>query len=187
MEKKSSVLAYPENLNFEFLGVEFMRLHEHGQAIISRSKCSVNLSKRAFPFIIDRFLEENFNNFQLTDFMYLRAKGFHGPYLSSNLSSKNYKKILSKNLSREVQNELAKERVDTPKINPESLDRFNYFLDLILNRRSLCFKLNRTIKNKQEKGNKFEHEWSHALNEYHEYLIFSIDADECFTLILAYD
>ena len=37
MEKKISVLAYPENLNFEFLGVEFMRLHEHGQAIISRS------------------------------------------------------------------------------------------------------------------------------------------------------
>ena len=34
---------------------------------------------------------------------------------------------------------------------------------------------------------KFEHEWSHALNEYHEFIIFSLEANECFSIILAYD
>jgi hypothetical protein len=187
MANKNDVLKYPENLKFEFLGLEFMRLHEHGQGIISRSKCSVDIEKRGFPFIIERFLEEEFNNFQLTDFMFLRAKGFHGPFQSSNLSSKDYIEILAQDLSTEVQSELNKIRPNTPKISSESFERFKYFLDIILDRESLCFRLDRTIQDKKNNDTKFEHEWSHALNEYYEYLIFSLKADECFTVILAYD
>jgi hypothetical protein len=187
MESKDTILVYPENLKFEFLGLEFMRLHEHGQGIISRSKCSVNIEKRGFPFIIDRFLKEDFNNFQLTDFMFLRAKGFHGPFQSANLSSEDYREMPSEDLSIEVLSILNKSRSDTPKITSQSYSRYKYFLDVILDRKSLCFKLQRHIGDKKNNDVKFEHEWSHALNEYHEYLIFSLKADECFTLILAYD
>ena len=35
--------------------------------------------------------------------------------------------------------------------------------------------------------NEFDHEWSHALNEYYEFLIFNPSADELFVLVLAYD
>ena len=80
MKNKKNILTYPKNINFEFLGLEFMRLHQHGQGIISRSKCSHSIEKHGFPFIINKFLAEEFNNFQLTDFMFVRAKGFHGPY-----------------------------------------------------------------------------------------------------------
>ena len=82
MKNKKNLLIYPKNINFEFLGLEFMRLHKHGQGIISRSRCSHPIEKHGFPFIIDKYLSEDFNNFQLTDFMFLRAPGFHGPFSS---------------------------------------------------------------------------------------------------------
>ena len=88
MKNKKNLLIYPKNINFEFLGLEFMRLHKHGQGIISRSRCSHSIEKHGFPFIIDKYLSEDFNNFQLTDFMFLRATGFHGPFSSKFLSSK---------------------------------------------------------------------------------------------------
>ena len=31
MKNKKNLLIYPKNINFEFLGLEFMRLHKHGQ------------------------------------------------------------------------------------------------------------------------------------------------------------
>ena len=51
MKNKKNILAYPKNINFEFLGLEFMRLHQHGQGIISRSKCFLleYPSKLLFP------------------------------------------------------------------------------------------------------------------------------------------
>ena len=93
MKNKKNILTYPKNINFEFLGLEFMRLHQHGQGIISRSKCSHSIEKHGFPFIINKFLAEEFNNFQLTDFMFVRAKGFHGPYSSDSLFSDDYQEL----------------------------------------------------------------------------------------------
>ena len=49
MKNKKNLLIYPKNINFEFLGLEFMRLHKHGQGIISRSRCSHSIEKHGFP------------------------------------------------------------------------------------------------------------------------------------------
>ena len=186
MKNKKNILTYPKNINFEFLGLEFMRLHEHSLVIISRSKCSHKIEKHGFPFIINKFLSEDFNNFQLTDFMFLRAPDFHGPYSCKHLSSEDYLELESRKIEIKLLDELNKPRKDTPQISDQVLTRFKYFIDIILKRKSICFFLNRSI-NDEKNNMKFEHEWSHALNEYHEYIIFSLDADECFSIILAYD
>ena len=81
---------------------------------------------------------------------------------------------------------LRKTRVNTPEISDQVLSMFNYFFDVILNRKTICFFLNRSINDKKNQI-KFEHEWSHALNEYHEFIVFSLEANECFSIILAYD
>ena len=40
---------------------------------------------------------------------------------------------------------------------------------------------------KTSKKEKFDHEWSHALNEFYEFLVFNPSTNELFILILAYD
>ena len=186
MKNKKNLLIYPKNINFEFLGLEFMRLHKHGQGIISRSRCSHSIEKHGFPFIIDKYLSEDFNNFQLTDFMFLRATGFHGPFSSKFLSSKDFEQLDSKKIKKKLLRVLKKNRTNTPEISEEVLTRLKYFIDVIFNRKTICFFLNRLISDEKNKI-KFEHEWSHALNEYHEFIIFSLEANECFSIILAYD
>ena len=186
MKNKKNLLIYPKNIDFEFLGLEFMRLHKHGQAIISRSKCSHPIEKHGFPFIIDKYLSEDFNNFQLTDFMFLRAPGFHGPFSSKFLSNKDFEELNSEKIEKRLLEVLRKTRINTPEISEQILTRFKYFIDVILDRKTICFFLNRSINDKKNQI-KFEHEWSHALNEYHEFIIFSLEANECFSIILAYD
>ena len=186
MKNKKNLLIYPKNINFEFLGLEFMRLHKHGQGIISRSRCSHSIEKHGFPFIIDKYLSEDFNNFQLTDFMFLRAPGFHGPFSTKLLSNKDFEELDGKKIEKRLLMILRKTRTNTPEISEQVLTRFKYFIDVILNRKTICFFLNRLISDEKNKI-KFEHEWSHALNEYHEFIIFSLEANECFSIVLAYD
>ena len=102
MKNKKNLLIYPKNINFEFLGLEFMRLHQHGQGIISRSRCSHPIEKHGFPFIIDKYLSEDFNNFQLTDFMFLRAPGFHGPFSTKFLSNKDFEELDGKKIEKRL-------------------------------------------------------------------------------------
>ena len=116
-----------------------MRLHDHGQAIFVHLSFKEKLSSIQSSFLIEQILKKGMLDFQLTDFMFNRAKGFHGPFKSKLLMTKKNADffILGKELSSE------------PK--------------------------------------KFEHEWSHALTEYHEFLILNFSSNNIFCLLLAYD
>ena len=118
--------------------------------------------------------------------MFLRAPGFHGPFSSKFLSNKDFEELNSEKIEKRLLEVLRKTRINTPEISEQVLIRFKYFINIILNRKTICFFLNRSINDKKNQI-KFEHEWSHALNEYHEFVIFSLEANECFSIILAYD
>ena len=61
------------------------------------------------------------------------------------------------------------------------------FLNIILNEDSITFFLNQNKIRKTSKKEEFDHEWSHALNEFYEFLVFNPSTNELFILILAYD
>ena len=86
MDKKKELLKYPIKNKFTLLGMEFLRLHNHGQSLIIRTKFSDSFKKHNYDFLINSLLKEEFVNFQLTDFMFARAKGFHGPFSTKKLN-----------------------------------------------------------------------------------------------------
>ena len=66
-------------------------------------------------------------------------------------------------------------------------EKLESFLSIILQENSITFFLKQNKIRKSKDKNEFDHEWSHALNEYYEFLIFNPSADELFVLVLAYD
>ena len=58
----------------------------------------------------------------LTDFMFNRAKGFHGPFKSKLLKNSDFKKINEDNFFESIYRIILKERKDTPLISEERKD-----------------------------------------------------------------
>ena len=70
--------------------------------------------------------------------MFLRATGFHGPFSSKFLSSKDFEQLDSKEIKKIIES-IKKNRTNTPEISEEVLTRFKYFVDVIFNRKTICF------------------------------------------------
>ena len=70
-------------------------------------------------------------DFQLTDFMFNRAKGFHGPFKSKLLKNSDFKKIDEDNFFESIYRIILKERKDTPLISEERKDAFIEKIELM--------------------------------------------------------
>ena len=93
MTSKKNIISFPDNLNITLSGIDTMRLHEHGQAIFVHLSFDEKLSSIQSSFLIKQILKKGMLDFQLTDFMFNRAKGFHGPFKSKLLKNSDFKKI----------------------------------------------------------------------------------------------
>ena len=78
----------------------------------------------------------------------------------------------------------SKERKDTPLISDERKQTFIEKIELMTKKEADFFVLDKELANEPKK---FEHEWSHALTEYHEFLILNYSFNNIFCLLLAYD
>ena len=184
MTSKKNVISFPDNLSIKLSGIDTMRLHEHGQAIFVHLSFDEKLSSIQSSFLIKRILEKGMLDFQLTDFMFNRAKGFHGPFKSKLVKNLDFKKIDESNFVESIYRIITKERKDTPLILDDRKDAFMEKVELMTKKETDFFILDRELSNEPKK---FEHEWSHALTEYHEFLILNYSSNNIFCLLLAYD
>ena len=184
MTSKKNIISFPDNLNIKLSGIDTMRLHVHGQAIFVHLSFDEKLSSIQSSFLIKQILEKGMLDFQLTDFMFNRAKGFHGPFKSKLLKNSDFKKIEEQNFFESINRIITKERKDTPSILEDRKDTFMEKIILMTKKETDFFVLSKELSHEPKK---FEHEWSHALTEYHEFLILNYSTNNIFCLLLAYD
>ena len=184
MTSKKNIISFPDNLNITLSGIDTMRLHEHGQAIFVHLSFDEKLSSIQSSFLIKQILKKGMLDFQLTDFMFNRAKGFQGPFKSKLLKNSDFKKIDEQDFLKSIYRIILKERKDTPLISEERKDAFIEKIELMTKKNADFFILDKELSSEPKK---FEHEWSHALTEYHEFLILNFSSNNIFCLLLAYD
>ena len=184
MTSKKNIISFPDNLKISLSGIDTMRLHDHGQAIFVHLSFDEKLSSIQSSFLIKQILKKGMLDFQLTDFMFNRAKGFHGPFKSKLLKNSDFKKIDEDNFFKSIYRIILKERKDTPLISEERKDAFIEKIELMTKKNVDFFILDKELSSEPKK---FEHEWSHALTEYHEFLILNFSSNNIFCLLLAYD
>ena len=79
---------------------------------------------------------------------------------------------------------ISKERKDTPSILDDRKDTVMEKIRLMTKKETDFFILNRELSNEPKK---FEHEWSHALTEYYEFILLNYSSNNIFCLLFAYD
>ena len=116
--------------------------------------------------------------------MFNRAKGFHGPFKSKLLKDSDFKQIEEHNFFESIHRIIKKERKDTPSILDDRKNTVMEKIELMAKKETDFFILDRELSNEPKK---FEHEWSHALTEYYEFLLLNYSSNNIFCLLLGYD
>ena len=184
MTGNRNVISFPDNLNIKLSGIDSMRLHEHGQAIFVHLTFDEYLNSIESSFLINQILEKGMLDFQLTDFMFNKVKGFHGPFKSNLLNDSDYQLIENHEFFDSLTKIILKERKNTPKISDDLEEALMTKIKLISKKETEFFVLKKELSNEPKK---FEHEWTHALTEYYEFLILNYSSNNIFSLLLAYD
>ena len=183
MENKD-LLKFPEKLKFNLSGIDLIRLHEHGQAIFLLLTTEEKILKVEPLFVVKELLRTKVLNFQLTDFMFLKQPNFHGPYLPESIGHKDYLNINIEDFFNKYSEILSKQRKLTPKIDTNKEKNLSKKIDSIISDEIDIFYLKKKLS---KKAKSFEHEWSHALTEYHEFLLIDKTQGRVFCFILTYD
>lgn len=184
MTDKKKIISFPDNFEIKLSGIDTMRLHNHGQGIFIHFKVLEDLKSYRNSFLINKLLEKGSLDFQITDFMFNKAKGFHGPFKSSLLESDDYHKISENIFFKTLLEILDKNRINTPKIEQKRKNTFIEKVELISRAKTNYYLLKKELSVEPKK---FEHEWSHALTEYYEFLLINNSGNNIFSLLLAYD
>ncbi len=168
-------------------GTDYLRLGSNFQCLISFFSTNNNKTYSAND-LLKIYKESPFFNFQLTGNFFNYLPKYHGPFLSKNIQIENYLEIppnnsFLKSLDLVINTKTKYKDV----VNNEAIGKFNERINKIY---SDCYKflfLENSESFKEIKPNNYEHEWSHALVSYDEYICFTHSKNSFFLISLAKD
>ena len=116
--------------------------------------------------------------------MFNKVKGFHGPFKSKLIKESDYAILSEKSFFKKLSTIISTERIHTPRIDSKRKKSLLEKVNLIAKKDTVFYFLEKEIS---AEALKFEHEWSHALTEYYEFLLINNSSNNIFSLLLAYD
>ena len=130
----------------------------------------------------DHYQEVMFNHY--SSFM----GGYHGPFMIKNISSGNFIGISMEVFLKNFYDILLSPKANTPMINRNTLNKVKKLISSLRAEDSFIFYLNKCeIFNINMNPHNYEHEWSHAINQFHEFVFFHDKTSEVFCLYLIYE
>ena len=119
-----------------------------------------------------------------------------GPFMTTSLSPADYQPVSEDDFVERIGQMLQQERWMSPPLTEEQTDRLKILIGYLIDQRTRIFRLrrcedfNRMHRQKRVPDNPqetYDHEWSHALLEYHEYVLIDWHRQKVQVLSFAYD
>ena len=168
-------------------GTDYLRLGTNFQCLISFFAINNNKSYSSKK-LLEIYKDSSFFNFQLTGNFFNYLPKYHGPFLSKNVLVDNYLEIPPNNSFLKSLDSVVNAKTKYKNvINNEAIGKFNERVNKIY---SDCYKflfLENSESFKDIKPIKYEHEWSHALVSYDEFICFTRSKNSFFLISLARD
>src|SRR5262245_39049338 len=117
----------------------------------------------------------------------LPSPGRHGPFLTSALSPAEFRELERAELRAYVARDLGFSRYETPSVAPEAKARVAGLVANLLRTGPRVFRLAACDWFNAVDNDVYPHEWSHAVLEFHEYVLFDTHRSELVTLELVFD
>lgn len=117
------------------------------------------------------------------------SKGRHGPFLVQNINAKSFSEQLKDFFLEDFIQVLSSPKWGCPPIKKDSLNKVKNILPVIVNQDSFIYFLDkcRSFNKLSNEANIYEHEWSHNLTSFYEYVIFNKESHTAYLIILTYE
>ena len=176
---------YEFNLEHKYL----IRLHEHGLFRLITLNTEPSFSRVTKQIFFHSLLNNVAYQELFFDHYTHISEGKHGPFLINNLKEKDFVKISYEHIKNEIIQVVSSPKWSCPPISKEALIQVKNLIDLIITKGSISYFLERCkdFNSSFNESKVYEHEWSHSLSSYYEYLVHDPVHNKIHMLIMTYE
>ena len=185
----NNIFSLQDLYEFKVEKKHLIRLHEHGLLRLISLNTEPKLSKVTKKIFFLSLLNNQVYQELFFDHYTQQSAGKHGPFLTKNLKEEDFIKISEKHLKNEVIQIVSSPKWSCPPISKDSLTKVKYLLDRFIKEHSILYFLEKCIDFNLSfnEARVYEHEWSHSLSSYYEYLVYDPENNKIHMLIMTYE
>ena len=166
-----------------------LRLHEHG--LMRVFKILIDKKSKEFnPYnFFTSLIDSNFYQELFFDHFSQISKGKHGPFLIENIAPDNFSEEKNKFFKEKFLQIVASPKWGCPKISENAFAKIKLLLDHVVtdNTRVYFLEKCRTFNISFNEAIIYEHEWSHNLSSFYEFILYDPEVKTGHILILTYE
>ena len=185
----NNILSLQHLYEFKVGNKHLIRLHDHGLLRLITLNTEQKFSKVTKKIFFHSLLNNPVYQELFFDHYTQQSSGKHGPFLTKNLKETDFVKIPKEHFKKEVIQIVSSPKWSCPSISKESLTKVKYLLNRFINETSILYFLERCIdfNSSFNEAKVYEHEWSHSLSSYYEYIIHDPENNKIHMLIMTYE
>ena len=185
----NNILSLQDFYEFKVENKYLIRLHEHGLLRLITLNTDPKFSKVTKKIFFHSLLNNQVYQELFFDHYTQKSAGKHGPFLTKNLAEKDFMEISEKYFKKDVIQIVSSPKWSCPPVSKESLTKVKYLLNKFVNESSIMYFLEkcRDFNSSFNEAKVYEHEWSHSLSSYYEYLVHDPKNNKIHMLIMTYE
>ena len=166
-----------------------IRLHDHGLLRLIPISAEKDFFQVTNKIFFNTLLTSHVYQELFFDHFSQKSDGKHGPFLLSSLKDSDFVPITNDHLKQEIIQIVSSPKWSCPNISKEKLSEVKKLLDFLINKEAESFFLERclTFNSSSQEAIVYDHEWSHNLTSYYEYVIKDKANKKAFLLIITYE
>ena len=166
-----------------------IRLHDHGLLRLIPLSVDHELFKVTDKFFFHTLVNSQAYQEMFFDHFSQKSVDRHGPFLLDSIKDDDFTSITNSHLREEIIQVVSTPKWSCPPIGKRELTNVKKLLDTIINHESEPYFLKKclTFNSSSQEATVYEHEWSHSLSSYYEYVLKDIINKKIFLLIITYE
>ena len=185
----SNILSLEDRYKFYIENKYIVRLHDHGLLRLITLKTESGFSKVTKRMFFHSLLNNHIYQELFFDHYTQKSQGKHGPFLIKKLKEKDFKIVTKPHLEKEIIQIVSSPKWSCPPISKKALTEVKYLLNKFVTDGCILYFLEkcRDFNSSFNESKVYEHEWSHSLTSYYEYLIHDAINNKIHMLIITYE
>ncbi len=165
-----------------------LRLHDHGLLRLISLDINSNLLTIKSNYLLESLVSDQ--NYQCVFFDHYtqKIKGKHGPFDVNNISVDDFSVIDKETFKNDLMDIISSPKWSCPPVSEQKIKTTSKLLDSLTSSEIKIFIFDKCFEfNNMNNTKKYEHEWSHALSSFFEFIILDITKKKVHILILTYE
>lgn len=187
--QSNRLLSIADKYSIHLQHWQWLRLQQYGRLHWLRLNIDTGRHDFAMPIFLTALLRAKCYQQLILDHTTMHWPGLHGPFRIDRLALDDYADLLPERAIMEIQAVLQAKKWLAPELPYELRGPLTNWLEQHRDSGTQALRLERcrAFNSQAKTGDVHEHEWSHALLEFHEYMFVSEERNICDLLYLVYE